>query len=265
MTNTMKGTLASTLKSLVKQTLARFDIGIARYSRLQELIDFSHDVEKLSYMGEQRADLLFNLAKRSHSQLRQDLFVLSELDFRKGGYFVEFGATDGVNLSNTYLLEKEFEWNGILAEPAKCWHDELRTNRACHIDTNCVWSESDKILTFNEVESAELSTIDRYASGDSHRSSRERGQTYDVHTISLMNLLKKYDAPNEIDYISIDTEGSEYEILSKFDFAKYRFKVITCEHNFTPMRESIYKLLIAHGYRRKFFALSRFDDWYVSA
>ena len=80
-----------------------------------------------------------------------------------------------------------------------------------------------------------------------------------------MDLLKKYDAPNEIDYISIDTEGSEYEILSKFDFAKYRFKVITCEHNFTPMRESIYKLLTTNGYRRKFFALSRFDDWYVAA
>ena len=70
---------------------------------------------------------------QSHSQLRQDLFTLNQLNFKKNGFFVEFGATNGINLSNTHLLEKEFNWNGILAEPAKIYHKELFENRNCII------------------------------------------------------------------------------------------------------------------------------------
>ena len=60
----------------------------------------------------------------SKSQLRQDLFVLSETNFKRNGYFVEFGAASGFQLSNTYLLEQNFSWSGILAEPAKVWHSQ---------------------------------------------------------------------------------------------------------------------------------------------
>ena len=68
-----------------------------------------------------------------------------------------------------------------------------------------------------------------------------------------------------IDYLSIDTEGSEYIILSNFDFTKYSFSVITCEHNFSPMREQIYSLLSKHGYISKYQNLSKFEDWYVKS
>lgn len=66
------------------------------------------------------------LLKKARSQLRQDLMVASYLNYKKKGYFVEFGATNGKDLSNTYLLEKEFLWDGILAEPAKIWHREIK-------------------------------------------------------------------------------------------------------------------------------------------
>jgi hypothetical protein len=78
-------------------------------------------------------------------------------------------------------------------------------------------------------------------------------------------LLDKYKAPRCIDYLSIDTEGSEYEILSNFDFERYQFRAITCEHNFQPAREKIYSLLTGKGYTRKFDKLSKFDDWYLRA
>lgn len=45
--------------------------------------------------------------------------MLSELDFKRDGFFVEFGATDGFQGGNTYLLEKEFGWRGIVGEPAR--------------------------------------------------------------------------------------------------------------------------------------------------
>jgi FkbM family methyltransferase len=189
--------------------------------------------------------------------------VLTELDFKKNGYFVEFGATNGVDLSNSYLLEKEFEWTGILAEPAQCWHQELRENRSSHIETNCVWRDSKSTLNFNEVDSAELSTISTYSSSDNHSATRKNGKNYEVSTISLLDLLEKYNAPKQIDYLSIDTEGSEFEILSNFDFAKYQFNVITVEHNYTPIRGQIFNLLTSNGYKRKYIGLSKWDDWYV--
>jgi FkbM family methyltransferase len=201
--------------------------------------------------------------QKSRSQLGQDLFVLSVLKFKKNGFFVEFGATNGNDLSNTYLLEKEFGWTGILAEPAKCWQNDLKKNRSAHIETNCVWRDSHTVLTFNEVEAPELSTISSFSDADLHKETRKRGKAYEVATISLNDLLLKYNSPKEIDYLSIDTEGSEFEILNNFDFSKYSFQVITCEHNYTPMREKIYTLLCRNGYTRVHQELSDFDDWYI--
>jgi hypothetical protein len=84
-----------------------------------------------------------------------------------------------------------------------------------------------------------------------------------VRTISLVDLLDQHHAPQIIDFLSIDCEGSEFAILENFDFAKYRFRVIVCEHNFTPMREKIYQLLVSNGYRRVYEGFSYVDDWYV--
>jgi len=84
-----------------------------------------------------------------------------------------------------------------------------------------------------------------------------------VQTVSLEDLLKKNNAPKYIDYLSIDTEGSEYEILSAFNFDEFNIKVITVEHNFTHQRELIFTLLTKHGYKRKYDYVSEFDDWYV--
>lgn len=199
----------------------------------------------------------------SKAQLRQDIFVMNELKYKRDGYFVEFGATNGVDLSNTYMMEKNFGWNGILAEPAKVWQDDLIANRSCHIDFSCVWSKSGEKLEFTEPESAELSTISTFSNGDEHAKSRSDGKKYEVVTITLLELLQKYNAPKVIDYLSIDTEGSEYDILDAFDFDAYQFRTITCEHNDTPMRQKIYDLLTSKGYKRKLTELSYFDDWYV--
>ena len=64
-------------------------------------------------------------------------------------------------------------------------------------------------------------------------------------------MLDKYNAPKKIDYLSIDTEGSEFDILKNFDFNKYEIKVITCEHNFTNSKEKIISFLTSIGYVQK--------------
>ena len=76
-------------------------------------------------------------------------------------------------------------------------------------------------------------------------------------------LLAEHRAPQVVDYLSIDTEGSEYEILRKFDFNSYQFNCITVEHNFSKQRQKIFKLLSNAGYRRVYSEVSDFDDWYI--
>ncbi len=189
--------------------------------------------------------------------------VLSHLDWKIDGYFVEFGATDGHLLSNTWLLEMEFGWTGILAEPAQIWHPALvASGRSARIEFDCVWDKTGEILQFDQTDVLELSTISSFAASDHHRFRRKRRKQYEVKTISLNDLLVKHDAPSDMDFLSIDTEGSELKILESFDFNKYNFKVIACEHNFTDNREKIFNLLQKNGYVRKFEAHSNFDDWY---
>ena len=72
--------------------------------------------------------------KRSNAQYLQDLVALwvkGKQDTKTPGFFIEFGAADGVIGSNSLLLENEFAWDGVLAEPAKVFHKALATNRKC--------------------------------------------------------------------------------------------------------------------------------------
>jgi hypothetical protein len=77
-------------------------------------------------------------------------------------------------------------------------------------------------------------------------------------------LLEEYKAPNKINYISVDTEGSEYKILKNFNFKKYEVEVFTIEHNFIESkRNNIFELMSANNYVRAFQKISQWDDWYI--
>lgn len=253
----------------LNKILKRFDIVITRHSRLEALRQRLNaandgDIELLINASPEHSLDIIRCFSQSTAQSRQDVFVLSQLNFKRGGFFVEFGATNGIDHSNTYLLEKEFGWTGILAEPARCWHEALRRNRMVVVETRCVWKESNQTLPFHETAAADLSTIDNYRGKDLHGGMRVQGIQYDVTTISLQDLLMRHRAPAVIDYLSIDTEGSEFDILNTFDFGRHRFRVITCEHNFTSSRDKIFSLLSRNGYKRTLERLSKQDDWYVS-
>ena len=199
----------------------------------------------------------------SRGQFLQDLWVAYETKMRTGGFFVEFGATDGVKFSNTFALETRLGWRGVLAEPARIWYPALRRNRACFIDDRCVWTTSGETLMFNQPAIAAHSTIDAYSAGDSLSDTRTDGQRYEVTTVSLNDLLAHWNAPRRIDYLSIDTEGSELDILRALDFGAWEIRLLTVEHNHTPKRGEIHDFLASKGYRRKFERLSNVDDWYV--
>lgn len=84
----------------------------------------------------------------------------------------------------------------------------------------------------------------------------------DVATISLIDLLNENNAPSFIEYLSLDTEGSEYEILKDFDFTKYIFGLIDVEHNYEePTRTKIRTLLESNGYN--YIGENKWDDCYM--
>lgn len=254
------------MKAMLARILGRLGYALAKNGSLAELkarAARAHDLDFLAGMPDGQVAELLRLLPHSQSQLRQDLFVLSELGFKRDGFFVEFGAAGGKELSNTWLLEKQFGWKGVLAEPARCWHVRLAANRACAIDRRCVWKATGLKLEFTEASEAEISTLTLSKDRDLHARSRRKSTSYEVETVSLDDLMAGHAAPADPDYLSVDTEGSELEILEAFDFKRFPFKVITCEHNYTDARGKIHALLTSAGYVRKYEALSDFDDWYV--
>lgn len=250
---------------MTESRFARF-LSKLRISVLKRFrFDRPNDTDRafLARMPESQRARLASLLRKSQSQICQDLFALSVLDFKRDGFFVEFGAADGRGLSNTWLLEKHFGWSGILSEPARSYAQKLRSHRDCAIDHRCVWSRTGETLAFREASNRVLSTIATYSDGDMHAEARKDGVTYEVVTVSLTDLLAEHGAPSEPDFLSIDTEGSELAILSALDFGRWSFKVICCEHAYTGFREPIAELLAAKGYVRVHPDISQFDDWYV--
>jgi FkbM family methyltransferase len=209
---------------------------------------------------------------KSNSQNLQDMWAMFTKYKAVGdctfGYFVEFGATNGIDGSNTLLLEKEFGWKGILAEPNPVWLPELRKNRNAFITHQCVSVLSDVTVPFTIASAADLSTMAVYSDvRDEHFDKRQTGKTIEVETITLYDLLEQAKAPKLIDYLSIDTEGSEFDILEKFfgtNYDRFQIRAITVEHNFVPgMREKLDALLTRNHYVNKFPEISRWDSFYV--
>jgi FkbM family methyltransferase len=233
-------------------------------------IPWIHYWSKLSYAQRERLSPLIGF---STSQLGQDLFAANEAMERKvnQGYFVEFGAANGSLFSNTWLLEKKLNWTGILAEPARKWHLDLERNRDCIIDKRCVTDRTGEFIPFLEVQGAEVlsGTKEQAELDDWTKDLRHRSIEYNVETISLNDLLDAYKAPTVIDYLSIDTEGGELEVLRSFDFNRYRVMTLTVEVGRsanTRRRDAgdeISSLMQSKGFQRKHADISKWDDWYV--
>jgi FkbM family methyltransferase len=216
---------------------------------------------------------IFKNLHLSYSQIQQDLFVLYHIWKLKDysslnligskNFFVEFGGANGKALSNTYTLEKNFGWSGIVCEPSRVWRSDLLKNRSCRLDFRCVFSKTGSSILFKEILDANLSTISEFADSDLHQSSRRHFTEYHVETVTLNDLLLQNEAPTSIAYISIDTEGSEYEILKNFDFNFWEVEIFSIEHNFGGNRDKLHTLMMDNGYTQVHSEISFMDDWYV--
>lgn len=202
------------------------------------------------------------MLKTSHSQIFQDIWVRFMLGDKREGWFAEFGADDGLLHSNTYVLEKDLGWTGVLAEPNPPRFEALKENRSVVLTDRCVAGETGRTETF--VSNGQLSGLERIRPEQQARQDgREAQPRFQVRTVTLADLLDEVGAPEVIDYISIDTEGAEFEILKDFPFDRRGFRLMTIEHGFGPHREAMRDLLAGHGYHRWLPDFTAFDDWYV--
>jgi FkbM family methyltransferase len=207
------------------------------------------------------ADICRNL-DHYQSQIFQDVFVLWALGDKRDGYFVEIGVGDGRALSNTHMLEKTYGWRGLLAEPNPAFQDRIRAQRTAVLDTRAVYATSGQTLDFSAFGvGGELSGLTQDLRP---RADAAEEKTIQVETVSLMDLLDQHNAPTTIDYLSVDTEGSEFEILKTLDTRRYLPLTLTVEHNFDVRTLAALKALLEPmGYRQVLAEFSRFDVWYV--
>ena len=197
----------------------------------------------------------------SYSQIGQDIEVVKYYKGKMEGFFVEIGASDGIKFSNTLLLEKKYNWTGICVEPIPKNYKLLCKNRPKSICCDkAVYNMSDMDVVFDIAEYDLLSGISNNI--DCHKKAVNKNKTQiTVKTITLNDLLDSNNTPLFIDYLSIDTEGSELEKLKSVNFDKYKFGLIDVEHNYVePRRTEIRNLLISNNYI--YIKENKFDDCY---
>lgn len=197
--------------------------------------------------------ILFNL-KISKSQIFQDILALYYSKFKKKGFFIEVGAGDGFHLSNTYLLEKKYNWNGLLVEPSKQSFGDQKKFRKCKRINTAVY-KINSIKNFYERDDIYLSSINNKF---------KFKRRYKLKFMKMNTILKKKRIQKNIDYLSIDTEGNELDVLQTINFNYYKIKFISVEHNFNILkRKKIINFLKKKGYMRVLKKISYMDDFFI--
>jgi FkbM family methyltransferase len=191
------------------------------------------------YAGSDRDAVLAAAAATEETDNDDDLTIYPEYyhDYRNdqyvdkyitkgkhGGYFIEIGAGDGETNSSCYFFERYREWRGLTVEPARIYHDKIRSCRASLMPvavtsiTSSITNGSGRGAIFYESVKPERSglkgTLENNKEGDEW--TQIGFKSYKVDTITLYDMCCQQSAPDHIDYCAIDCEGGEYEILSTY-------------------------------------------------
>ena len=187
------------------------------------------------------------------SQFAQDSFVLELLGHKRGGVFVDVGASDGIWNSNSYLLEGYYGWRGVCVEPGARQRLLAWLRPRC-INVMAPMSSTEQLVEFHKsARTAEHSGIvatTTHQVGSNVEGSdvvRVRTSTINATLTAWRERLWPSAAPAVVDYLSVDTEGHEFEALRGFPFDRVRLRVVTVEQN--KAKKEVDKLLHAAGMR----------------
>ena len=182
------------------------------------------------------------------SQVRQDEVVSRLLRGKRNGFFVDLAANDATSLSNTYSLEKKFGWNGLCIEPNPIYWANL-TYRNCQVVAAVVGKERMEEVFFRfDVGDHGGIVGDDFDNGKKHKRVSEPR-----YTVTLREILERFNAPKSIDYLSLDVEGAEEFIMKDFPMRDYKVSLMTVERPKEPLRA----LLEQNGYKY----IKRLSSW----
>ena len=209
-----------------------------------------------------------------YSQSNQDFVIDYFFQGKTNGTFVDLGAHDGITMSNSYFFEKERNWTGLCVEPIKEVFTKLKNNRTCHVVNGAI-ANSDKILEFrrNHGRTEMLSGLVEHRDKRHDKKTDREIEVYggdteyiQVQGYTLMSLLSKLKI-GHVDYLSLDIEGGELEVLKTIDFKKCQISYLTIENNYnskeirTLMEKNGYKFIL-HYHKDDFFTKEEFVEPY---
>lgn len=175
-----------------------------------------------------------------YGQWGQDKYAIEAIfKFKKNGFFVDIGAHDGMTDSNSYYFEKYLGWNGICIEPRADKFEVLKKNRKCICIQGCIYHQAGEknFLKINGPGELYSGLIDSYDPKHIKRIDEEM-QVYGgnkeivkVKAYRFNDICKKYKI-KRIDFLSIDTEGCEEQIIKSIDFDNIYIEALTVENNY---------------------------------
>ena len=183
--------------------------------------------------------------KRSFNSLNNlDKKMLKYINYRNG-FFIECGANDGVNQSNTWYFEKKLDWRGVLIEPLSKQFKELKNNRK-NINHFFNVALVDDNYNKDEIELIDLDLTSKFKLYE--KQVNQPLTSILVKTKTLTNILDECESPKIIDFFSLDVEGAEFTVLNGINYNRYNFKYILIEtKNFQKidifLKSNNYKLL----------------------
>lgn len=188
------------------------------------------------------------------SQDGQDQFIVKLFRNKRNGVFVDIGAYDGIDFSNTFYLEKELNWKGICIEPNPFVFEKLKTNRKSICLNSGVGEKSGsyKFLAVTGTGTMLSGLIDMFDEKHLLRIDTEiknnggGKRLIDVAVKPLKIILEEHHY-KFIDYCNIDVEGGEIGVLKSIDFSKVQIKVFTIENNYNS--KEIRNFLKPYGYK----------------
>jgi FkbM family methyltransferase len=223
------------------------------------------------------------------SQMGQDMFLNRWFFKNRGpGFFIDVGAFDGILGSNTSYFEKHLQWKGIAFEPNPSAFEVLRATRSCRLMQGCAYHQDGQVpfLALSEREQREGTKLRPPRSllsmvfDSSHGGAMLSGIPEHMDQLQWVERIRKPMKLNQIlatvpchridtvlndcgvkivDYLSIDTEGAELEVLRGIDFESVQVNIIGVEHTHTF--SEVYDLLTTSGFEYQ--GLLFFDEIFV--